>query len=309
MNIPLSILMPHCPPGREVELTHQYHCRTRLDIAQQARRLKALEEWEAAGGTARAVAALEGPSHVTDAKSADEKIMNALQVYGPMEQNELQKITGFSVRHVFRRLQELMTSGKVECRGTGHDKKFHRRFLLLALCLCASVVQATNFSEPPAEAIPSPQSAMLVRAVRLAVAGPQANAQTTLSWTAGDPPQTLVNYSNRTATAVGAVDLVAVTGLVAGSTNTFAVTNAAGNSNLATVVAQRATNRIVAVQTITVYSVPLIAGRTNWLATTTNLTGVVLWTRERNLGTNAGTFSWLVTNGQSGAKFYQLIGD
>lgn len=190
----------------------------------------------------------------------------------------------------------------------------HQSTLLLLICahLCPSVANAATFSTPPADTVPSPQSALLTRALRSTYSpSPLAsrqltNGQVTLLWTAGEAAQTVLNLSNQTATDVGMADIATIGGLPIGSTNTFVVTNSSGASNLATGVAQRGTNRITQVGSIQLYSVPLTPGRTNWLLTSSNL---VTWTRSRNLGTNAGNFTFAVTNSSGPAQFFQTLAE
>jgi len=169
-------------------------------------------------------------------------------------------------------------------------------------CLCASVVQAATFSEPPAESAPSPQTAMQRAALRAAMAPrPATNGQVTLVWDAGESAQTVVNYSNQTTTAVGLAGIATISGLALGSTNTFAVTNATGSSNLATATATRGTNRISQLGTITIYGADRVPGKVNWLLGSSNL---VTWERLDRLGTNAGRSVFLATNGAAGPSYY-----
>ena len=186
------------------------------------------------------------------------------------------------------------------------------KLLVIPICLCASVAAAATFSAPPADTAPSPQTALLTAALRSTYSpSPLAsrqltNGQVMLLWTAGGAAQTVVNLSNQTATAVGMADIATVRGLPVGSTNTFVVTNSSGASNLATGVARRGTNRIDLIGSIQLYSVPLTPGRTNWLLTSSNL---VTWTRSRNLGTNAGNFTFVVTNSPGPAQFFQTLAE
>lgn len=181
--------------------------------------------------------------------------------------------------------------------------------LAAALCLCASVVQSATFSAPPVDTAPSPQSALQRLALRSTL-NPQpstlTNGRVMLLWTAGESAQTVVNFSNQTATAVGLADIATISGLAIGSTNTFVVTNATGASNLATGVATRGTNRITQLGTITIYGADRVAGKTNWLLTSSNL---VTWTRAVNLGTTAGRSTFLVTNGAAGQQYYQTLAE
>lgn len=173
---------------------------------------------------------------------------------------------------------------------------------LFALCLCASVVQAATFSAPPDETAPSPQAARQRAALRAALyPRPLTNGQVTLVWDAGESAQTVVNYSNQTTTAVGLAGIATISGLALGSTNTFAVTNATGSSNLATGTAARGTNRISQLGTITIYGADRVPGRVNWLLGSSNL---VTWERLDRLGTNAGRSVFLVTNGAAGPSYY-----
>lgn len=178
----------------------------------------------------------------------------------------------------------------------------HVKTFACALCLCASAVQAATFSEPPVEAAPSPQSALQRAALRSALSPrPLTNGQVMLIWDAGESAQTVVNYSNQTTTAVGLAGIATISGLAPGSTNTFAVTNATGSSNLATGTAARGTNRISQLGTITIYGADRVPGRVNWLLGSSNL---VTWERLDRLGTNAGRSVFLVTNGAAGPSYY-----
>lgn len=178
---------------------------------------------------------------------------------------------------------------------------------LICAHLCPSVASAATFSEPPPATVPSPKSALLTSAMRAAInPRPATNGAVMLLWDAGEAPQTVVNLSNKTATAVGLADIATISGLQVGSTNTFVVTNISGASNLATGVAQRGTNRITTLGTITIYGADRIAGKTNWLLTSSNL---VTWTRTVNLGTNAGRSTFLVTNGVAPAAYYRTLAE
>lgn len=178
-------------------------------------------------------------------------------------------------------------------------------FTILALSLYAAAQAAATFSEPPADSLPTPD--LLTAAVRAAIAPrPATNGQVMLTWTAGTGQQTLVNLSNQTAMTVGPADLASVRGLTVDSTNTFVITNIFGASNLATGVATRGTNRISLVGSIQIYSVPLTPGRTNWLLTSSNL---VTWWRRQNLGTNAGIFTFAVTNSGGPPQFFQTLAE
>jgi hypothetical protein len=180
---------------------------------------------------------------------------------------------------------------------------------LFVICahLCPSVASAAAFSEPPPATVPSPKSALLTSAMRAAIAPrPATNGTVMLVWDAGESPQTVVNLSNKTATAVGLADIATIGGLQVGSVNTFVVTNVSGASNLATTTAQRGTNRITTLGTITIYGADRVPGRTNWLLTSSNL---VTWTRTMNLGTNAGRSTFLVTNGVTPAAYYRTLAE
>jgi len=183
---------------------------------------------------------------------------------------------------------------------------------LICAYLCPSVANAATFSAPPADTVPSPTSALLTKALRSTyspspVAARQlTNGQVTLLWTAGEAAQTVVNLSNQTTTAVGLADIATIRGLQVGSTNTFVVTNISGASNLATGVAQRGTNRITTLGTITIYGADRVPGKTNWLLTSSNL---ITWARNVNLGTNAGRSTFLVTNGATSAAYYQTLAE
>lgn len=178
------------------------------------------------------------------------------------------------------------------------------------LLICAHLwplAAAPAFSDPPPATAPSPQSALLTSAVRAVIAPrPATNGTVLLLWDAGEAPQTVVNLSNKTATAVGLADIATINGLQVGSTNTFVVTNISGASNLATGTAQRGTNRITTLGTITIYGADRVPGRTNWLLTSSNL---VTWARTVNLGTNAGRSTFLVTNGVTPAAYYRTLAE
>jgi len=185
----------------------------------------------------------------------------------------------------------------------------HQSTLVILICahLCPSVANAATFSEPPPATVPSPKSALLTSAMRAEInPRPATNGTVLLLWDAGEAPQTVVNLSNKTAFEVGLADIAQVSGLRVGSTNTFVVTNIAGASNLATGTAQRGTNRITALGTITIYGADRVPGRTNWLLTSSNL---VTWTRTVNLGTNAGRSMFLVTNGVTPAAYYRTLAE
>lgn len=196
-----------------------------------------------------------------------------------------------ALRHTLKQSDGVMLAA---CRklqiapGTAYQLKARMGMVLLALCLGIAA----------AEAQPTLPQKMLPRSISAPL---RTNGVQWLRWKAGAAPQTLVISTNVTVVIPDESYLARISGLANGTKQTYVVTNAFGESNIAIATVFQETNRIEDIGRI--YRVPLYPNMSNWLVTASSPDSVT-WTPEKFLGTN-GTAVFYVTN-TGPQKFYRV---